>query len=149
MNEREQHELRLRILVIDPPADVAFQLQRGKSDLVPAVHATPRELAFELTVRVGAQPDGQPNFLGPFAQGTPADRFVYVNSGTLAGQADSPWTRRAKIKLAGITREMIERARTDDRIIEARIAGTGRDGGPACATVPIVGGWSLADRVMP
>ena len=56
-------------------------------------------MTFELEVRVGTRSDGQPNFLGPFAQGPPADRFVYINSGTLAGQAESEWTRRAKVPL--------------------------------------------------
>ncbi len=39
--------------------------------------------------------DGLPNFLGPFVQGPPVGLFVYVNSGTLAGQSDSCWTRRS------------------------------------------------------
>ena len=85
------------------------------------------------------------SFLGPFTQGPPASRFVYVNSGTLAGESGTPWTRRAKIPLAGITTAMMRKALAAPGVrIEARIEGTARDGGPACATCrPIGGGWSV------
>ena len=103
-------------------------------------------MTFEFEVRVGTRARGEPNFLGPFVQGPPAGRFVYINSGTLAGQADSIWTRRAKVPLTGITRALIERARVAGSTLEAEIAGTGRDGGPACATVPLMSdGWRVAD----
>lgn len=58
----------------------------------------------------------------------------------LAGQANSCWTKRAKIHLAGITWKSIEEVLSiSDRILEASIAGTARDGGPACATDPLLG----------
>ena len=105
-----------------------------------------RSMTFEFEVRVGTRARGEPNFLGPFVQGPPAGRFVYINSGTLAGQADSIWTRRAKVPLTGITRALIERARVAGSTLEAEIAGTGRDGGPVCATVPLMSdGWRVAD----
>jgi hypothetical protein len=60
-----------------------------------------------------------------------------VSSGVRAGQADSCWDRRAKVPLATITRELIEEAAaTPGAWLEARIEGTGKDGGPTCATVP-------------
>jgi hypothetical protein len=102
-------------------------------------------MTFEFEVRVGTRSGGHPNFLGAFAQGPPAGRFVYINSGTLAGQADSVWTRRAKVPLAGITWAMIERARAAGSMLETEIERTARDGGPVCATVPLLsGGWRMA-----
>jgi hypothetical protein len=140
-NERE---IPLRITVTDPPPNVRWAVQRGRHDLLPPARQTADALVFDFTVRVGER-DGRPNFLGEFAQGTPADRFVYVNSGTSAGQAGSRWERRAKVKLATITREMIDAALAEPgAVLEARFAGVGRDGGPACATVPLLdGGWRL------
>jgi len=72
---------------------------------------------------------------------------VYVTSGTLAGQADSCWTRAAKVPLSGITWPLIQEAlATLGVVIEAHIAGTAKDGGPACAAVPLLNGeW----RVVP
>lgn len=137
----------IRIRVLKPPADVRFGLQRGRNEIVAPTDATPIEIRFDLSLRVGdTRADGLPNFLGPFAQGPPVARFVYVNSGTLAGQFASCWTRRAKVHLSGITWEMVEKVLTGeaDRL-EARFEGTARDGGPACATVPLVdGGWRPA-----
>lgn len=139
------NQLLLRIVVVHPPAGVRFQLQRGAGELEPAVRTSRTSLTFEFAVRVGKRPNGEPNFLGPFVQGPPAGRFVYINSGTLAGQSGSRWTRRAKVPLTAITWELVQRAQAADAILETRIAGTGRDGGPACGTVPLLaGGWRVA-----
>lgn len=142
-----EREIPLRITLVHPPRDVVFCLQRGKAEIVSPIRATGDDLSFELSVRVrDGRPDGLPNFLGPFTQGPPTGRFVYVNSGTSAGQAGSCWTRRAKIQLSGISWALIEEAlAAPDAVLEARIAGVARDGGPACATVPLLeGGWRIA-----
>jgi hypothetical protein len=138
-------EIRLRITLVKPPQGVRFGLQKGKTEIVSVTQSTGEDLAFDLTLRVKERPDGRPNFLGPFAQGTPDVRFVYVNAGTSAGQAGSPWTRRLKVQLAGISWPQIEVALADPgAVLAARVAGTARDGGPACATVPLLdGGWRV------
>lgn len=140
----ESRLLPVRITVIDPPTGVRFRVQRGRHELDEPSHITATAQSFDLTLRLGAPlADGRPNFLGEYAQGTPSDRFIYVNSGRHAGNPDSPWDRRAKVKLTGIDWPMIEEllAAPDELILEAKIAGTAKDGGPACATVPVVGGW--------
>jgi len=130
-----EEELRLRINVVNPPAGVLFQMQRGRSDLVPAAGESRKTLRFDFSVRVGKRAGGNPNFLGPFTQGPPDGRFVYVNSGTLAGQPDSCWSRRAKIPLTSITWTLIDQARASDAVLETDVPGGGRDGGPTCGTV--------------
>ena len=142
-------EVSLRIRVVELPKGVVFRMQRGKNELVEPVTETADELVFEFTLRTGKRlKDGSPSLLGPFAQGPPDRRFVYVNSGTLAGQADSPWTRRAKVHLEGISDRMIEQVqRSPDRILEARIFGLSSDGGPCCATVPLLEDeWKVQKR---
>jgi len=141
-----ERNLQLRITLVQPPRGVVFCLQSGKMEIVSPVRSAGDDLSFDFSVRVGQRPDGLPNFLGPFTQGPPAGRFVYINSGTCAGQVGSSWTRRAKIPLSGISWRLIEEAlAAADGILEARIAGTGKDGGPACATVPLLGGgWKIA-----
>jgi hypothetical protein len=141
-------EIALRIVVLRPPPGVAFRVQHGRGELLEPAQASADALVFDFAVRVGApRADGSYSLLGPFAQGTPVDRFVYVNSGTLAGQADSRWTRRAKVRFAGIGRDLLDSAlRSPGAVLQARIEGTGRDGGPACASVPLLdGGWRLID----
>ena len=79
---------------------------------------------------------------GPYVQGPPRQRFVYLDIGAYAGQAGSCWSRRMKVPLEGIPAKML---RTGG-ILEARIAGTGRDGGPNCATVRDFDGWRQVDQ---
>jgi hypothetical protein len=139
-------ELTLRIVVERPLAGVAYRVQRGRDELLEPVCRSADALVFDLAVRAGTpRADGGPNFLGPFAQGRPDDRFVYVNTGARAGQADSHWTRRAKVRLSGISRELVERALdAPGAVLQARMEGIGRDGGPACAGIPLLGdGWTL------
>ena len=138
--------LSLRITLIKPPPGVPFCLQQGKDDLVPPSSERGEITSFDFTVNIANDRiDGPPKFRGPFVQGPPAGRFIYVNSGTYAGHSDSCWSRRAKVPLSGITWDLIEEALSkSSAVLEARIAGTTGDGGPACATVKLLeGGWKL------
>lgn len=140
----DERELPLRIVVVRPPCGVAFAVQRGRDGLLAPSEASGDAIAFDFTVRV-ADRGGEVNVLGPFAQGTPADRFIYVNSGTMAGQPDSEWTRRAKVKTRSIDWVLAEAAlAAPGTVLEARIEGTAGDDGPCCATVPLLGGgWTV------
>ena len=139
-----EHELPIRIIVLHVPDGVTFAIQRGKNELLPPARSRDASLIFELSVRVSERKGGgSPNVLGPYAQGKPDDRFIYLNSGTMAGQPDSCFTRRAKIKTAGITWKLVEQALADKAVVEAQIEGTARDGGPCCATVPLLGDWKV------
>ena len=144
MKGEPEDALRLRITVVDPPKGVLLKMQRGREQLVdPAVSAAPR-VSFDLEVRLGTRAGGLPNFIGDFAQGPADKRFVYINSGTLAGQSDSPWSRRAKIPLTAISTALIAQARRTGGVLAAEYEGTARDGGPSCATVPLIGGdWHV------
>ena len=146
MPKIEKH-LPLRITLVNPPVGVIFAIQRGKVELVAPVMSRGHNLSFNLAVRLADREDEMRNFLGPFVQGPRGGRFVYVNSGTLAGQADSCWTRRAKVGLIGIGWDLIDRVLAKpSSFLEAKIAGKAGDGGPACATVPLLGGWSIATK---
>ena len=138
-------EISLRINVIDPPTVVVFALQRGRSELHQATRSSGAPISFDFRARVVlAGSKGRPDVLGPFVQGRPESRYVYVNSGTYAGDSSSCWSRRAKVPLIGISRELIRELRQrSETLLECRIAGTGGDGGPACASVPLLGeGWA-------
>ncbi len=138
--------LPLRITLIKPLRGVPLCLQQGKDDLVPPSSVSGELVSFDFTVNIANdRMDEPPNLRGKSVQGPPAGRFVYVNSGTYAGQADSCWSRRAKVPLAGITWEIIEETLAKSgAVLEACIAGTAGDGGPACATVRLLeGGWKI------
>jgi uncharacterized protein DUF5990 len=142
-------ELPLRITVVHPPRDVAIQVQRGRDGLLPATRVTSDALSFDMNVRLGdPKPGAGLRFLGEFAQGPPSERFVYVNSGKRAGEKDSCWDRRAKVSLTTITAAQVKAVSDKPGArLEARIAGTARDGGPMCATVPLLdGGWRIVEE---
>ena len=138
-------ELPIRITVLHVPPGVTFAIQRGKHELLPPSRSKDGSLIFDLSVRVSERRgDGSPNVLGPCAQGKPGDRFIYLNSGTMAGQPDSCFTRRAKIKIGGITWKLVEQARTEGAVVDTSIEGRAGDGGPCCATVPLLQGWKIS-----
>ena len=141
-------ELPVRIVLVEPPPGIDYGIQHGrgaKYETILVQQRTRREVTFDFSITVGeSKKDGSPNFLGPIVQGPATRRFIYVDVGTYAGQKHTPWARRMKIPLGGITWALIKKARSQSghRLI-ARIQGTGKDGGPVCATVPLIDGWQI------
>jgi len=134
----------LRVIVQQPPAGVHFAVQCGKEDLIPPTLSCGEEVRFDFEVRLQSGPDGRPNFLGACAHGPRQGRFVYVCSGASAAQAGSPWQRRAKLSLMSIEWALLDALQEQPgSVLEARIGGRAKDGGPACASVPLLGGWRL------
>jgi hypothetical protein len=140
--------LSFEILVERPLPHVSYAMQRGKDELLLPERARDGALRFRFELRRGApQADGSPRFLGEYAQGPVQDRFVYVCSGRRAGDAATLWDRRAKVKLASVPSAWVERAlRAPRPLVRGRIAGVAKDGGPCCATVPLLDpGWELVE----
>src|SRR5690606_1226861 len=103
-----KHAIPFRIVVSDPLAGVAMTVQRGRDELLSPAAESRKELRFEFEIDVDLT-DAGPNFLGKYSHGPKNARFVYVNSGTCAGEHLSRWGRRAKLSLMMITREQIEK----------------------------------------
>jgi Family of unknown function (DUF5990) len=109
------------------------------------------DIQFECECRVRAHHrTGEPSFLGPFVHGGASQRFLYLSwrpIGWRPGQPDPlcpAWLRRLKVHLSTITWEQIDKAAKTGGILEAVVLGTGRDGGPSCASVPLLGGgWTV------
>jgi len=134
----------LRIIIELPPPGVDFALQKGSGtayETVQTQRSQGEDLVFEFqpTIKDGVS-DPMAAFGGPFVQGPPRKRFVYLDIGTYAGQADSCWSRRMKVPLDGIPAKFLRKG----GILEARVPGAGRDGSPACATVREFDGWKPA-----
>lgn len=139
-----QPALRLRITVVEPAAGVAMKMQVGRCELADPVTKRVDALVFEFTVNVADARCKPPRFVGPYTQGPADGRFVYINVGTSAGQSGSAWTRRIKVPLYSITPALLDDAlAAPGGVLATRIAGTGRDGSPACATVPLLTPWAL------
>jgi len=140
-------ELPIRIVLLEPPANIDYGIQRGRGSNYATMFVQQRkggDVVFDFSITVSDKgKDGAPHFSGDFVQGTPARRFIYIDVGTYAGQKSTPWSRRMIVLLNGITWEQIHRALQPDHRLSATIQGTGRDGGPSCATVPLIGGWQV------
>jgi len=145
-----EFELPIRLVLVDPPAGVDFGIQKGKGVEYETLFAQQRghgdiSFDFALTVKDNRK-DGLPNFLGPLAQGTVDSRFIYVDVGTYAGQNDTPWSRRMKVPLEGISWSLIRKVMNrPSHALSARIPGAGKDGSPSCATVKLLGNWEVVE----
>jgi len=145
---RTERKVSLRIMLLAPPPDVDFGVQEGKGasyKTIQTQRSNGADLHFNVEVAVkDNREDGLPNFMGLFSQGPATGRFIYLDVGTCAGQTNTPWSRRIKVPLGGIGWDMIEAAAKDPmQVVEARLPGTGKDGGPSCATQHPIGGWKL------
>ena len=146
-----ESDLPIRLVLVDPPCGVDFGIQHGSGARYETrfvQQAKQGVVIFDFSLSVtDNRKDGLPNFMGPFAQGPPASRFIYVDVGTYAGQRDTPWSRRIKVPLQGITWALIRRVTgKPGHQLLARIPGTGKDGGPSCATVRLLGPWQVIRR---
>ncbi len=144
-------ELPLRLILLDPPANINYGIQRGRGSTYEPMFVQQRESGdvvfdFSITVADGGE-SGTPSFGGDFVQGTPERRFIYVDVGTYAGQENTAWSRRMIVLLNAITSDQIKKALKPGHRLSASIQGTGKDGGPSCATVPIVNGWKVISDV--
>ncbi|WP_068876470.1 MULTISPECIES: DUF5990 family protein [unclassified Phenylobacterium] len=129
----------LRITLEDPVPGVTYSLQNGKSAPVGPMVATDAPLSFDVPVRLAPGP----KFLGEFVRREgPARRFVYIAIGGQAGDHASPWSRRIKLDIHDLPGALLEKALAGD-ILEGRLPGRAKDGGPSCGTLKPVGGWRV------
>jgi hypothetical protein len=143
-----ESDLPIRLVLVAPPPGIDFGIQHGSGanyETRFVQQAKHGDVIFDFSITVADnRKDGLPNFKGPFAQGPPVSRFIYVDVGTYASQKDTPWSRRMKIGLQGITWALIKQVTSKPRhALLARIPGTGKDGGPSCATVRLLGPWQV------
>ncbi|MEP7237797.1 MAG: DUF5990 family protein, partial [Ferruginibacter sp.] len=144
-------DISVKIILEKPPANVDFGIQKGsgsKYETIQKQKSVGEDLQFAFTITVKIKPEGSADFAGPIVQGNLNGRFIYIDIGTYAGESGSLWGRRLKIPLRGITSAMIEKLSADSGILETKVPGTGKDGGPNCATVKPFSGWYLSKTVI-
>lgn len=144
-----KNEINFRIILQKPPREVDYGLQMGhanKYEVVQRQRATGDDLTFEFTINTKPGKDSAIDFSGLFVQGLVGGRFVYINIGQSAGQINTQWNRRLKIPLIGITQSQIDEILKTPSVFETTVPGTGKDGGPNCATVKPFAGWSVVEN---
>jgi hypothetical protein len=134
MAKPDQTEIKMLISIERPVPGVLHSLQsKDGQPLDPKRSAAGEPIAFDFTIRVAPGP----KFFGDQVRREgPSRRFVYVRVGQAAGDHASPWSRRMKIDIHDLDPDLIAGA-TGGGTIELTVDGTGKDGTPACATVPV------------
>lgn len=121
-------------IAFEERTQIKLGVQKGR-EVVDDVFADLKQVTFRVPLRVERNPqNGQPNFLGPYAHGTPDARFIYLSWGE---RKNGTWDgfRRAKIHLSQIGWETIEASCQTEKPIEADLEMTDEKGGPLCASV--------------
>jgi len=141
-----ESEITLQIILIKPTPGVVFGLQKGSGSNYETIQKQipiSNDLSFTFTIKVKGDRSKEklPKFSGNFVQGSADNKFVYIDIGTCAGQSNTIWSRRLKIPLTGITWKDID-SLSSNSMLQTSVPGTGRDGGPNCATVKPFG-WHL------
>ena len=142
-----ESEITLQIILVKPTPGVMFGLQKGSGSNYETVQkqipvSDSLSFKFAITVKGDRSKDEYVSFSGSFVQGPAGSKFVYIEIGTYAGQPDSIWSRRLKIPLTGITWNDIQ-SLSELSILQTSVPGTGKDGGPNCATVRPFAGWHI------
>ncbi len=130
----------LRLSIDDPVPGLAYSLCDKKNAAIDARVAGDGPVSFDVPLRLAPGP----RFLGEFVRSEgPTRRFVYISLGTMAGDAASCYGGRMKIDIHDIAPALLDKA-LRGAVLEARLAGRSRKGGPTYATVnkPIV--WTVA-----
>jgi hypothetical protein len=135
----------LNIILTAPPLDVMFALQKGSGSSYETIQKQMSGLGdltfvFDVGVKGDNSKDDIPKLAGPFVQGPAGGKFVYIGIGTYAGQLNTVWSRRLKVPLSGITWDLLGSI-TNQTVLQTTVPGTGKDGGPNCATVKPFAGW--------
>ena len=95
----------------------------------------------EITVKTG--PDGAPDFAGPAVHGKRGERFFYL-SWSSEKAVHRERFRRMKIHLRDVASAQLARVVKTGGLLVARVHAVAKDGGPACASVPLLGGgWNV------
>ncbi len=141
-------EIRLRVILNDPPPGVLFGLQQGSGNHYQTIQLQRSgsvDLVFEFPIQVKPLKTGEamPDFAGLFVQGPKSERFIYIDIGTAAGDHTSEWTRRLKIPLKDISDSTITALIKGSGILQTTVSGKAKDGGPNCATVKPFSGWEV------
>jgi hypothetical protein len=143
-----ERQVRVRVTCLRPPDPGAHKAEFGLQDRDQQVHPgqvlADGSIRFECWLLVRPQAKtGQPNFLGEYAHGSPAQRFLYL-SWRPRKPRGAPWSRRMKVHLSSITWEQIEEAGQTHSLLEAAVPGTAADGGLKSGSVELLGGgWSV------
>jgi hypothetical protein len=139
--------LAFRIIIEKPAAGIIYGVQEGNGNSYKTFQKQLSgydDLLFDIELPVKGNKEGGLVLHGPFIQGPPHERFLYVDIGSYAGQENAAFSGRLKVPLPNISEEFIKEA-ADGGVLVTRISGT-KGGHPNTGTVKPFDGWKLDRR---
>lgn len=138
-------EIILKIVLQKPVSGCVYGLQKGKGpgyETVQAQVSKGEDLTFDFAVQAKESNGSISTLGGPFVQGTPGNRFVYIGIGSYAGQMGAPCSGRLKIPLSEAD---FQNPDLDDGAhgLHCTVPASTADGKPVFATVKAFGGWHI------
>ncbi|MGE0128454.1 MAG: DUF5990 family protein [Blastocatellales bacterium] len=142
-------ELTIKVICVNLPGDkfvsrqgdettisegVYLGIQKAE-EVVGAAPGNSKKIVFEPAFRVSPLPGGRTNFLGPFAKGTPKERFFYLSWVVKDAGGRLTMFRRAKIHLSHLPWSRVEEAVRAGKPLSVELSMTDRRGGPLCGSV--------------
>jgi hypothetical protein len=123
------------------PIHLGIQQGREVPELTPA---NLERIVFHCEFRVRKHTDGSANFLGPFAQGPRAERFIYLVWVVMDGTKPAAMLGRVKLHLNHIQWTQVEKAAARKKPIKVTVPLTSAKGGPVFASVrPDAAKWDF------
>jgi hypothetical protein len=146
----EEHEITIEVICTrlpgkqwDDKGPVSLGIQKD-DDLVEPAPADLERIVFQPDFRVRHHADGSASFLGPFAHGPRAERFIYLIWALMKGDTPMAMIGRVKIHLNHIKWADIEKAASRKKPIKATLELTNAKGKPVFASVrPDAAKWEL------
>jgi hypothetical protein len=138
-------EVILRIVIQNSVDGTLYGLQKGKVPNYQTVQAqlgNGQDLTFSFTVQVKEASESLPKIAGPFVQGPAGKRFIYIGTGSYAGQPGASWSGRIKVPLS----EAVFKNKLPlegNSFLYCTVPGRNVDGKPVFATVKPFGGWFI------
>jgi hypothetical protein len=123
---------------------VGVQRRNKPGELLGVTAGDAPAATWTLDAVVAPAPDGAVDLRGPYIQGPPGGRFIYLNWGTVDHSGEFAMFRRAKLWLSAIPPELLSAA-ADLGVLVGRVGLTDPKGNPVCASVrPPLIEWSAA-----
>ncbi|MGW4908892.1 DUF5990 family protein [Streptomyces sp. NPDC004270] len=127
---------------------VAVQRRNRPAELLDPHPGDARSATWTLPCTTAASATGV-DFKGPYVQGGPGGRFVYLSWGTVSAEGGFTMFRRAKLMLDAVP-DAVAEAAVRKGLLVGRLGLTDAHGMPRCARVlPPVVLWSAGDDPQP
>jgi Family of unknown function (DUF5990) len=134
----DEFEVTLEIVCTELPGvgsnHLQLGLQRGEQ-IFEIASAGSKRIVFKPTLRVRRNADGSANFLGAYAQGPKAERFIYLNWLVTTGEGMVSQLGRIKLHLKHLSWSAVKKAADSARPIRVTLTLTNAKGKPVMASV--------------